>query len=202
MKKNIVFFIVLLVVTLVFISCESSSENQINDSDVVENEISQVNEVESDQVSEAEIPEVDDVVLEVGKKVPDFKMTDLDGEPVNISDYKGKIVMLNFWATWCQYCDLEMPDLDKVNKDDKVVVLAINVRENEKIVREYIDEGGYSMKVIMDEDGALAETFYVNSFPTTFFIDEEGILLGSVPGMMTMDQMLKILDDIKNEQVN
>jgi thiol-disulfide isomerase/thioredoxin len=123
----------------------------------------------------------------------------LSGEEVSLSDYKGKIVLLNFWATWCTYCDLEMPDLQRLdNENDDLVVLAVDVMEDIDVVEKYINEGGYDFEVVLDTDGEIAKTYLVNGFPNSYFIDEEGLLLGLVPGMMTYEQMNEVMDNIRD----
>lgn len=94
-----------------------------------------------------------------------------------------------------------MPDLVKANEFDDVEVFAINVRESETIVQNYMDENQYDFTTILDIDGDLASTFYVASFPTTFFVDEEGILLGSVPGMLTYEVLDELLTKIRNDEI-
>jgi thioredoxin-related protein len=94
-----------------------------------------------------------------------------------------------------------MPDLEEINKEDDVVVLAVNVREDKQTVLDYQDEHHYDFEIIMDEDGSFASTFYVASFPTSFFINEEGILLGSVPGMVTADMLDELINKIRNDDL-
>jgi thiol-disulfide isomerase/thioredoxin len=136
--------------------------------------------------------------LQVGKESPDFTLQNLEGEEVSLSDYRGKIVILNFWATWCKYCVQEMPDLQKFDDENEdLVVLAVNVEEDYDIVKNYIDNTNYSFPVLLDKSGDISSNYLVSAFPTSFFIDKNGILLGSVPGMMTYMQMNDILLKIK-----
>jgi len=94
-----------------------------------------------------------------------------------------------------------MPDLVNINKEDDVVVLAVNVREDKQTVMDYMDENQFDFQVMLDEDGAFASKFYVASFPTSFFIDEDGILLGSVPGMVTAEMLEEIVTKIRNDEL-
>lgn len=198
MKKSVL-IILMMILALALYSCSSTEAETIN-VEVVENTVT---EVETKEVMAAEeVVEVSDdnsnQTLEKGKVVPDYDMYDLDGNLVKLSDYRGKIVMLNFWATWCTYCDQEMPDLNAVDKEDDVVVLAVNVQEPKGLVVDYLTEGGYTFDVVLDESGDIANEFMITSFPTTFFISSEGVLLGSVPGMMELDKMNLILQDIRD----
>ena len=139
--------------------------------------------------------------IAVGELAPDFTLVNLGGEEVSLSDYRGQYVLINFWATWCKYCDIEMPDLNKLNEENEdLVVLAVNVMEDKNTVDEYIEEGGYSFPVVLDEKGEVAITYLISAFPTSYFVDKEGILLGGVPGMMTYAQMNQILDSIREDE--
>lgn len=136
--------------------------------------------------------------IEFGKLAPDFTLKNLEGEEVSLSDYRGKIVFINFWATWCGFCDKEMPDMQKLSEEnDDLVILAVDVMEDKKVVQDYIKEGGYNFDVVLDEEGAVAMTYLVSAFPTTYFVDKEGILLGGKPGMMTGPEMNGFLETIR-----
>lgn len=138
------------------------------------------------------------VDIEVGKEAPNFTLKNLDGQEISLSDYRGKIVLINFWATWCKFCDLEMPDLQKLDKEnDDLVILAVDVMEDKKVVEDYIKKGGYDFNVVLDEEGDIAKTYLVSGFPTSYFVDKDGVLLGGVPGMMTFEQMNQILEGIR-----
>jgi thiol-disulfide isomerase/thioredoxin len=140
-----------------------------------------------------------DIVM--GEKAPDFTLLDMDGNQVKLSDYEGKMVFLNFWATWCTYCDIEMPDLQKVHDDhEDLVVLAVNVREEKGLVQDYLDEGGYDFPVVLDDDGHIAQVYLVSGMPTTYFLSDEGILLGYQPGMLTLEQMEDVIVQMRDLQ--
>ena len=133
-----------------------------------------------------------------GKLAPNFTLKNLDGEEVSLEDYRGKLVLVNFWATWCKYCDMEMPDLQRLDEENEdLVVLAVNVQEDKETVEAYIEKGGYEFEVVLDEEGEIATMYLVYGLPNSYFIDEEGILLGRVPGAMTYDQMVQVLDSIR-----
>lgn len=83
------------------------------------------------------------------------------------------------------------------DENEDLAVLAVDVMEDKETVEDYINEGGYDFEVVLDEDGSISQTYLVSGFPTSYFIDPEGILLGGVPGMMTYDQMNQILNDIR-----
>jgi len=157
-------------------------------------------ETETEVKPEAEIDKSEEIIFEIGKEVPNFTLKDLNGENVSLNDYRGKIVVINFWATWCKYCDVEMPDLQKLHSDNEdVVVLAVDVNEKKSVVEDYINRGGYTFPVLLDEDSELAKLYYISAFPTSYFINEEGLLVGTVPGMMTGERMEEIITYIRTE---
>jgi thiol-disulfide isomerase/thioredoxin len=164
-----------------------------------EEDINQVeNNIEDSQTPDEQTPEEDeDIIIEA----PDFTLKNLQGEEVSLSDYRGKIVLINFWATWCTWCDKEMPDLQRLdNENDDLVVLAVDVMEDKKTVEKYIEKGKYEFEVVLDEDGEVSQTYLVSGFPRSYFVDKDGILLGGVPGAMTYEQMVEILESIRGEK--
>jgi len=208
-KKSIIAISVLAIMLIVGIFYAIQEQEKVSEKPIIEE-----NDENSEQLPEEAIDEqeenneeedIEDVVLERGKPAPDFTLQKLDGEKASLSDYKGKIVLINFWATWCTYCDEEMPDLEKLyneNKDDDFVVLAVDVGEEEGLVRDYIEEGGYTFPVLLDSNMKVSRNnYYVSAFPTSYFIDKDGNLIGAVPGMMTYPQMTQILEQIRNGEL-
>jgi peroxiredoxin len=123
-----------------------------------------------------------------GSQAPDFKLTTLDGRQVKLSDFKGKVVVLNMWATWCGYCRVEMPDIEAAyqkNRDQGVVVLAINAQEGSSEVSQFVKDEGLSFPILLDPDGTVNRAYHVSALPTTFFIDGEGIVRFSRMGQMS-----------------
>lgn len=189
---------VLMAVIVLLVGCSSSKVEESKQPEVIEND-EQVSK-EQTIVEEPVDEQVEEVSSELAKDkpAPDFTLMNLSGEEVSLSDYRGKIVLINFWATWCGFCDMEMPDLQRLDEEnDDLVVLAVDVMEDKETVQQYIDEGGYSFEVVLDEKGDISKTYLVSGFPTSYFVDPDGILLGGVPGMMTYDQMNEILDSIR-----
>ena len=135
---------------------------------------------------------------------PDFTLKDLNGNDVKLSDYKGKIVILNFWAVWCQYCLLEMPDFNELNKElekeDEVVILAINSQESPEKVKEYLTSSNIDLKVLLDQDGTVTQTYGISGFPTTFFINKDGSLYTYIPNMTDKKTLLEVIDKIKSQE--
>ena len=115
----------------------------------------------------------------VGNRAPDFTLPTIDGESLTLSDLRGKIVMINFWLSGCKPCIVEMPHIQTVFaqwSDDDLVILAINVRENAETVRRFVDNQGLTFPVLLDSEGIVDEVYQPSLFPTTFFIDAQGII--------------------------
>ncbi|WP_418255898.1 cytochrome c biogenesis protein CcdA [Gordonibacter urolithinfaciens] len=139
----------------------------------------------------------------------DLVLVDQDGTEHRLSDYRGKTVFLNFFATWCGPCQREIPDIEALYRDrgenaGEVVVLGVaNPKSSEHPqnsdvgvdeVEAFIDEYGITYPVLMDTTGQLFSSFGVSSFPTTFMIDKDGYVFGYAAGMLTADVMDNIVD--------
>ncbi len=114
-----------------------------------------------------------------GMRAPDFTLPTIDGESLTLSGLRGKIVMINFWLSGCQPCIVEMPHIQAVFEewsDDDLVILAINVRESTETVRSFVDNQGLSFPVLLDSEGMVDEVYQPALFPTTSFIDADGII--------------------------
>lgn len=133
---------------------------------------------------------------------PDFALKDLDGNTVKLSDYRGKIVILNFWAVWCKYCKLEMPDLNELDKELKkgndAVILAVDVQESADTVEKYLTSNDIGLKALLDEDGSVAQSYGVSGYPTTFAINPDGSVYTYISGQTDKETLQKIIDMIKN----
>ncbi len=130
---------------------------------------------------------------------PDFELKDMEGNTVKLSDFLGKKVMLNFWATWCKFCVQEMPDLMKLqeaHKDD-LVILYVNVGESKDKVQKFIDEHKLTGTVLLDEKMEVASMYGVDAYPTTFAINEKGEMITSWKGMMDSNLMEQMYNVIK-----
>ncbi len=136
--------------------------------------------------------------VNVGESAPSFTLVDLEGNPVTLSDFRGKVVFLNFWATWCPPCRAEMPEIEAVYqeyKDKGVVVIGVDILEPEDVVRQYVQQGGYSWTFVLDTSGEVAVNYEVSAIPTSFFIDREGIIQAVNIGAMTKRAIENKLDE-------
>jgi len=125
---------------------------------------------------------------QIGHPAPDFTLTTLDGDTVSLGDLRGQVVLINFWATWCGPCRAEMPDIESVYnqyRDEGFVVLAVNDAEPEQIASAYVDELGLTFPVVMDPAREAQRLYQVRAFPTSFFIDEDGVIQEAIFGSMT-----------------
>uniref|UniRef100_UPI00117E1EAC peroxiredoxin family protein n=1 Tax=Nitrospira cf. moscoviensis SBR1015 TaxID=96242 RepID=UPI00117E1EAC len=115
----------------------------------------------------------------VGTTAEDFRLVDLEGKQQSLGQYRGRVVLLNFWATWCKPCTTEMPAMqamyDKL-RDKGFVVLAVNELEDEAKVRDHIKQHGHTFPVLMDRDNKVANQFGVFGLPVSVFIDEKGVV--------------------------
>lgn len=114
------------------------------------------------------------------KPAPSFTLQDMDGESHSLSDYRGKIVIINFWATWCPPCRAELPSMNrawKKVKDDNIEMLAINVGEDEDTIFTFLGDNPIDFPVLLDETGDMIKTWPVRGLPTTFVLDSEGRLV-------------------------
>lgn len=149
------------------------------------------------------------------EKIPaiDFTLKDQYGKEHTLSDYKGKVVFLNFWASWCGPCREEMPHIEELykeynyNQEDVVIIGVANPRSNQypnnadedmATVKKFLEDEELTFPVVFDETGEVFQSYYINSFPTTFMIDKEGNVYGYAPGKLTKD----IMENIINETMN
>lgn len=118
-------------------------------------------------------------------EAPDFTLQSLQGSRVNLKDFRGKVVFLNFWATWCGPCRWEMPAMEKLwnrFKEDRFVILAVDIREGKDVVKSFIQEEGYTFPVLLDSKGEVAGIYGIRAIPTTFLINPEGKIVGKAVG--------------------
>ncbi|MBE6068024.1 MAG: redoxin domain-containing protein [Clostridium lundense] len=142
-----------------------------------------------------------ETALKISKtKAIDFKLKDLTGKEVSLSDYKGKKVFLNFWATWCPPCKAEMPEMEMLYQETKnsdLVILAVNLDEEKDTVQKFISSSKYNFPVLLDTGNIAASQYEVVSIPTSFFIDKEGNIVDKHIGAMTIEDMKNYINNIK-----
>lgn len=143
----------------------------------------------------------------------DFTLVDQYGNEHTLSDYKGKVVFLNFWATWCNPCLIEMPHIEELyseyglNKEDVIILGIANPKSEEyplnsdvskEEIISFIKEQGYTFPIVFDETGQVLQDYFIRAFPTTFMINKEGKIYGYISGSLTKDIMINIIEQTLN----
>lgn len=138
-------------------------------------------------------------VLDEGQRAPEFELLTLEGEAVKLSDFRGRAVLVNFWATWCPPCRAEMPHMQKfhdVHADQDAVVLAVNLAATERDEGEIIDfleEYQVTLPVVLDKEGDVMRLYQVRAYPTSYLIDADGIIRETFTGAVDYQTMIRAL---------
>lgn len=138
----------------------------------------------------------------VQMSAPDFTVIDRQGNEVKLSDYVGKPIVLNFWATWCYYCKQEMPDFNKAYKDyPDVNFVMVNVTdgvyETVDTAKTYVDKNGFEFDILFDTEGNAVDAYEVTGYPTTYFIDASGNPVAYASGMIDYNTLVSGIDMIR-----
>jgi peroxiredoxin len=138
------------------------------------------------------------IVIE-GEEAIDFTLKTVEGKAFNLSDYAGKIVVVNFWTTWCTYCQEEMAELIKFREEAKslnVELLGVNVtssEQSEKAVIQFVKQLDLPFQVGLDVHGIVSKEYQIIGIPTTFIIDEKGIVKKKLLGPVTSDMLKELI---------
>ena len=183
--------VILLAALLIWGIYDVVNKNNINNESV--GKINTNTEVITDKNDEIKIG------LEKGNLAPDFELTTLDGRKVKLSDYRGKKVILNFWATWCPPCRAEIPDMEKFYssyKDKDIVILGVNLTKAEQdqtSVKSFIKEYRVTYPILLDKESLAAEMYQVSAIPTSYIIDPQGTIIQKIVGPMDFETMKSLL---------
>ncbi|WP_078380663.1 TlpA family protein disulfide reductase [Sutcliffiella halmapala] len=136
-----------------------------------------------------------------GESAIDFELQTLDNIPTKLSGYKGKPIILNFWATWCEPCENEMPELDRFHQEyyEDVVILGVNItsqESNEQSVRNFVNELDVSFPILLDTEGVFRH-YQVINLPTTYFIDSNGMIVDRYAGELTFEMLEQLKVKLK-----
>ncbi|MED4532778.1 TlpA disulfide reductase family protein [Metabacillus fastidiosus] len=140
--------------------------------------------------------------VQEGKPAPDFELATLDDDRVKLSDYKGKKLILNFWATWCPPCNAEMPHMQNFyekNKDNGIEVLAVNLMSMDNglpVIKDFAEDYGLSFTIPLDQKGDIGIQYQAFTIPTSYIIDSNGVITKKIVGPMDEDMMMNLTKDI------
>lgn len=182
-------------------SAENPKEYSEKVNDNKDNQNISTGEVDEDSKNEENLDKEDEMLA------PDFTLVDQYGETHTLSDYKGKVIFLNFWATWCPPCRIEMPDIEAIYKENNenaedVIILGVagpNLgREgSEKEITNFLKSEGYTYPVVFDDTGEIMVEYNIQAFPSTFIIDKNGNIKDFVPGAMDKEDMEALINNAK-----
>jgi peroxiredoxin len=131
------------------------------------------------------VPNGFEVGTEVGQIAPDFELERVDGGEAWLTDFRDHPVVLNFWATWCQPCRQELPQLvnayDK-NKDEGLVIIGLNLQEGRDLITPFAEDFGIDFPILIDRDGDVGDQYRLIGLPTTYFIDSNGVIVSVFRG--------------------
>lgn len=174
---------VMLISVLLIAGCSGESES----------DISGLSRITGYSVNPAQSPQL-------GEPAPDFQFQDSEGQTTSLSDFRGEVVLVNFWATWCGPCVYEMPFIQQVYDEWRgkgLVVLTINIGESANKATSFMEEYSLSFPVLLDTSSEVAQRYNVQYIPTTFFIDEDGIIqhieVGAFPSKEAIESILSQL---------
>lgn len=139
---------------------------------------------------------------EIGDKAPDFTLETLDGETLQLSDFQGERVMINFWATWCPPCKQEMPDMERFYRGHDPIILSVNLTDEEmstEKVGQFIQELELTFPVLLDKEGEVSNLYRIQPIPVTYMVDAEGIIQFKSIGALSYEQMMKQFEQMKKE---
>ena len=129
---------------------------------------------------------------EAGSDAPDFELPDASGDPVRLSDYRGRPVVLNFWATWCAPCRLEMPELERAQVEfgeSGPIILTVNQGESAEQVAAFFDEVGLTLPALLDSDTDVGKAYGAFFLPTTVIVGPDGVVAAVHRGMISRDEL-------------
>lgn len=174
MKKIIL--VMLIILTIVFGSCARAPEKSAQDNATNKNENLAV----------------------------DFKLQNLKGENITLSDYKGKVVVMNFFATWCPPCKAELPGFMNTKekyKDKNIVFLFIDIQESADTVKSFVEDRGYAdMNPLLDADGRISNKYSIRGIPRTYILDKEGNIVFSNEGYLDETALKAAIDSALSDQ--
>lgn len=137
--------------------------------------------------------------VEIGKKAPNFTLTNLQGETVQLSDYRGSGVLLNFWASWCDPCVNEMPLLNETyQRLPGVEILAVNMGEAKEKASQFADRYHLKFPILLDQQSDVKKRYKIGGLPATFLIDDKGHIVEKISGELdSSDYIMNVMERIQ-----
>lgn len=151
-------------------------------------------------VAQQSVPDVP-VGTDVGQRAPDFTLKDLQGNPVSLSDFRGRPVLLNFMHTWCVPCNNSAPRMKaayEANKDKGFVILSVDVQEPPSATQAFIDKYGLTYPFVLDPDGEVLRLYGARGMPISYFLDANGIIQAIQPGELSQAWIENTLADVSS----
>lgn len=194
MKKNIISIVILLLaISIIVINLWEPMKtrgDKVNPKPNIE-----------ESILEGPLKKTNSSSLQEGDPAPDFELTTLTGKKTNLSDFKGKKIILNFWASWCPPCVAEMPHMQKFyekNKDNGIEIVAVNLTSMEKKiqdVKDFSNKYELSFPILLDEKGEIGSKFQAFGIPTSYIVDSKGIIRKKIVGPMDEGMIKKLIDE-------
>lgn len=134
----------------------------------------------------------------LGSKAPSFALPNLQGETIRLADFRGRVVLLNFWASWCNPCVKEMPLLNEINKQrPDVELIAVNIGEKTEIVKRFVEELGLDIPVVLGRDSEIKKDYRISGLPVTLLIDKDGRIIQRITGeFRSVNDIESLLDRV------
>ncbi len=195
-KKNVIRTVLILVVIAAvlvgaYFAYQALSKKYQGDEKL--NSDVKLNSSEQDSSGPEETDSTDSDSHSEESKAIDFTMENRDGEKVKLSDYYGKPIVLNFWASWCSPCKNEFPEFQSIydEQGEEIQFMMVNITdgasETLETATDFLDENGYTLPAFFDTEMEGAQSYQVASIPTTFFIDKDGYVIAYYTGSLTAD---------------
>jgi peroxiredoxin len=184
---------------------ETADENESSSSSLIitNPQTTQDSPAESTQESTSAIASIAELAADIpstgislGNYAPPFETTSDTGVPVRLADLRGQVVLLNFWATWCGPCRVEMPEFESLynqHKDEGFTVLAINNAETAAQIQSFRQELGLNFPMLLDETGEIQRLYNIDGYPRTFLLDRNGIIIARQWGPLTVEQIQELV---------
>ncbi len=178
MKKSIIIVMMAVLAILLLSSCSGKATPAVNNPPPATSNLTKPatpNPTQPQNVPQAEM---------IGKPAPDFQLTDMNGKSVSLSELRGKAILLNFWATWCPFCQAERPTIQQIHQEwqsKRLVVLTVDIinsrtTETPANLADFMQKNNYSFPVLLDETQIVTKSYFIKQTPTNFLIDKDGII--------------------------